>query len=133
MNGHESDYLAGNCNIGSKEVAVRWKLFRYSFLLTLVLTVFFLWWERNNWMLLIVYLSSFVTILLYIEIKKKFCILFGLFNLYNFGPLGNLDHISDPVCSEKDRQKALRIILFALLVASPYALGICFLCWKRLI
>jgi hypothetical protein len=120
----KKSYKSGLCNIGEREVIIRQKLLLISFFATVALTILahFCHWKLICFSL---FFSSFVTILIIIEIKMQFCILFAFFNLHNFKELGNLDNVEHPECKRKDRRRAMQIITGSALLALPYT----FLIW----
>ena len=113
-------YEAGLCNIGQQEINIRKKLFNFSLLFTLIMSSLSLSYYQHSWMLFLLFTSSFFTVLLLIEIRLKFCILFGLFNLYNFNNLGQLETVSDVYHSKKDRMKAFKIVSVSTLAAGMF-------------
>jgi len=110
-------YEAGLCNIGQQEINIRKKLFNFSLLVTLLMTCLSLSFFQHGWMMMLLFSSSFFCILLLIEVRLKFCILFGLFNLYNFNSLGKLETVNDSIHSRKDRLKAFKIVTVSLLAS----------------
>ena len=113
-------YSAGLCNIGEKEIAVRQKLLLFSLIGVVAFTVLihFFHWAIISFF---IFVFTFTTMLLLIEIRTGFCIMFGIFKLHNFKHLGNLESVDDKHCCRKDRMKAMRIVFFALLLSLPYA------------
>lgn len=113
-------YRAGFCNIGNQELAVRKKLFTFSFLVSLVMTWITICYHTHLWVMSLLFGSVFFTILLFIEIRLKFCILFGFFSLHNFHHLGHLDNVENKEYCQKDRAKAFKIVTLALVAAGGY-------------
>jgi hypothetical protein len=111
-------YEAGLCNIGPQEISVRKKLFNCSLLVTLMLACLSLSFFQHNWMMFLLFFSFFCTVLLLIEIRLKFCILFGLFNLYNFNRPGDLQNVNGSNDQQKDRIKCYKIVTVATLGAA---------------
>jgi len=110
-------YEAGLCNIGRQEISIRKKLFSFFLLTTIIMACLSCCWYQSSWMLILLFLSFFFTFLLLIEIQMKFCILFGLFNLYNFSSPGKLETVSSSQHSKKDRRKAIKILTVSSLAA----------------
>jgi hypothetical protein len=65
--------------------------------------------------------SSFAVIVIYIEIRYHFCILFGFFHLYNFKHLGNLQEVNCKEDQRTDRKRVKKIIFQSLFVAVIYS------------
>ncbi len=113
-------YLAGCCNIGDHEIRVRQKFLAIFLLVTAIATIVSHFY-KSIYLVYLIYFLIFSTIVLFIEVTTRFCILFAIFSLHNFKELGNLDHVDDTNCRKKDRIKALGVILLAMLVAFPFA------------
>jgi hypothetical protein len=120
MGDSTQQYNPGNCNIGQKEVKVRKKFFYFFLALTVLLTLCSgsMCESLAVWIGLVV--SSFAAIVLYLEVRFRFCILFGFFNLYNFRKLGNIDEVKDKSHCKKDRRRVLEIFLQSLIVSLAY-------------
>jgi hypothetical protein len=114
------NYQPGNCNIGEKEVAIRKKGFGFFVVITLAFSVLVSLYCHSITCWLILLFSSFILIVLYLQIKYRFCILFGFFNLYNFEHPGNLNEVTCKEDSKKDRKRVSNILIRALLSATAY-------------
>ncbi len=112
-------YTAGLCNIGEREIAVRQKLLLFALAGTVGFTMLIHFFHYIT-ICFLVFAFIFFTVLLFIEIRTGFCIMFGIFKLHNFKHLGNLDCVNDKHCNRKDRIKALRIVLLSLFLALSY-------------
>lgn len=117
----EDQYKAGICNMGDKEVSVRKKflLFFSPFVIFFTILCFVNCISVLYWMALILF--SFVMMVLFLEIKYRFCILFGFFHLYNFRQLGNLNEVTCKEDQKVDRKSVFRIVLQALFVSVIYS------------
>jgi len=113
-------YQAGLCNIGRQEVNIRKKLFNFSLLAAMMMTCLSLSFFQHSWMMVLLFSTYFFTILLLIEIRLKFCILFGLFHLYNFNHPGHLENVHDVVQCRKDRIKAYKILSISALASMMF-------------
>jgi hypothetical protein len=110
-------YEAGLCNIGRQEINFRKKLFNFSLLFALMMTCMSFSFFHHSWMMVLLFSAYFFTILLLIEIRLKFCIFFGIFNVYNFNKPGQLENIQSHKNSRKDRLKAIKILSFTALAS----------------
>ena len=124
MKDPKNHYASGECNIGEQEVKMRKKFISFFLPLTIFFSITCLYYCHSVvlWLLLVV--SSFSLIVLILEIKYQFCILFGFFNLYNFHHLGNLHEVKNKDCIKKDRQRVMEIILVATVISLSFATGI---------
>ena len=119
----ESDqrYKPGICNMGDREISVRKKFLGFFSILTIGFTIccFAYCDSVVTWIALIV--SSFAVILIYLEIRYRFCILFGFFHLYNFKHLGNLNEVQCRDDQRTDRKRVKKIVYQSLFVAVIYS------------
>jgi hypothetical protein len=113
-------YVPGCCNIGEKEIKVRQK-FLLAFLLFTALLTAAAHLFHATWMIYVLYFCTLSTIVLFVEVTTRFCVLFGVFSLHNFNELGHLENVEDGRCKKKDRIKAIYIVAGAALLALPYA------------
>jgi hypothetical protein len=116
-----SKYIAGECNIGEKEVAVRKKMLIFFLPLLALITFLSLRYCQSIFCWLGLLTVSFLSIVVYLEIRFRFCILFGFFNLYNFQHLGNLSEVKEKCDCNKDRRRVAKIILQSLFASLAYA------------
>ena len=68
--------------------------------------------------------ACYCVIVLYVEIKYKFCILFGFFSLYNFEKLGNLNEVTIPEDEKTDSKQVWKVALQSMIIALVYASAI---------
>ena len=125
MNHEGENYKAGICNIGEREVVIRRKFLLFSFFTTITLTALVHFYKATI-LYCGLYVSAFFTILILLEIRTRFCILFGMFSLYNFKEPGNLEDVTNSDCKKKDRKKAMQYTLGSALLALPYVFVIWF-------
>ena len=119
----ESDprYKPGICNMGEREISVRKKFLAFFSILTAGFTLccFAYCDSMLSWFLLIA--TSFSVMVIYLEIRYRFCILFGFFHLYNFRQLGNLEEVRCKEDQRSDRKQVRKIVFQALFVAVVYS------------
>ncbi|MFM7725541.1 MAG: hypothetical protein ACKO7B_02475, partial [Flavobacteriales bacterium] len=103
---HEYDsYEPGMCNIGPSEIRVRRLFFRITLAITLAMTTAAVFWSHSIILFFLLLFTSFSLIVLYFEIRYRFCILFGYFNLHNFRQLGHLEQVCDDHHARLDRKR----------------------------
>ncbi len=127
QNKSPNSYEPGCCNIGLNEINVRKKFLMLFLPLSLILSIgsYFMPESKILWLVLIA--CSFSAIVLYSEIKNKFCVIFGFFNLYNFKKLGNLDHVEDVHKKQLDRRRVLKVLISSLFFALIYSTSVHYL------
>ena len=114
-------YIPGKCNIGEQEVRVRKKFLSFLLPLAIGLTYLSLHYCQSFLCWTGLLILSFLSIVLYLEIRLRFCILFGFFNLYNFGKLGELMEVTNDGDCKKDRNRVMKIIFQSLFASLAYA------------
>ncbi|HRH65052.1 MAG TPA: hypothetical protein PLU53_02020 [Bacteroidia bacterium] len=116
-----NDYKPGVCNIGQRELSVRKKFLNIFLPATVLLSAasFFLDSSLILWILLLI--STFCMIVLYLELKFKFCIIFGFFSLYNFEKLGTIHEVKNQAHQSSDRKRVLEIVIQSFLFSLIYA------------
>lgn len=113
-------YQPGICNIGADEILKRKKEFAASFILTLLLSVLNYFIDDSFGLWILLFISSCVTAVMYLQVVYRFCVAFGFFKRYNFGVLGSSKKISDPAQGLRDRKKVLMMGLQALVIGMAY-------------
>lgn len=53
----------------------------------------------------------------FIQSHKKFCLAYGFMGTFNFGKLGQISRVSDPVAKKADRKTALTILAQSVFLA----------------
>lgn len=124
MNDPQNQYSPGLCNIGSREVRIRKKFEWIFFPLTILLTIACLLWCQSLLLWFALVFVSFSLIVLHLEIKYRFCILFGFFGLHNFEKPGNLHEVENPEHIRSDRKRVVQIVLFSLFLALSFSTAV---------
>lgn len=117
----DQQYKPGVCNMGEREVSVRKKFLAFFTVLMIGFTAccFAYCDSLLSWFALIA--SSFAVIVIYLEIRYRFCILFGFFHLYNFKHLGNLEEVQCKDDQRCDRKRVKKIIFQSLFISVVYS------------
>ncbi len=114
--------------MGEREIAVRQKLLLFSLAGMVGFTIVIHFFHYAP-IAFLIFITTFITVLLFIEVRTGFCILFGIFRLHNFKELGNLDCVEDKCCNRKDRIRAWSFIFFSMLLSIPYAWMVYIMTW----
>lgn len=114
-------YQPGVCNIGDQELSVRWKFIRFFLPVTILLTIGSFYWWDSLWVWFFLLCASFSLIVLYLEVRTRFCILFGFFNLHNFEQLGELKEVKNAEHAKLDRRRVFQICLKAMAASLLYS------------
>ena len=123
----EDLYIAGSCNIGTREI-MRRRIVALSGLLFAVITASIVLAQDSTrstrWA---VFLPLLVAAIGWIQSRRKFCLAYGLAGTFNFGRMGDIKRVNDPVSRNADRKTALTILLQSLGLAFALTLVFYFL------
>lgn len=113
-----STYVPGTCNVGANEIRQR-KLvglvglfFSISSLIGLIAV------DASRGARLGIFLPLIVATTGYVQSRSKFCLAYGLAGTFNFGKLGDISQVSDPLNRRADRATAFKILLKSFMLAS---------------
>jgi hypothetical protein len=124
----QSDYIAGSCNIGGGELTRRRMVAAIGLILSLSVLATFITNDVSRSARLGIFIPLFVFSIGWVQSRKKFCLAYGFAGTFNFGKLGDVSRVSDPISRAADRRTALSIlaqslsyaaVLTALVVALP--------------
>ena len=105
------EYIAGSCNIGKSEirrrqvVALAGAIFSVFSLAGLVSS------DAARSARFSLFIPLFVFAIGFVQSRKKFCLAYGFMGTFNFGGLGKISRVSDPIAKSADRRTALVILL----------------------
>ncbi len=123
----EDLYIARSCNIGTREI-MRRRIVALSGLLFAVITASIVLAQDSTrstrWA---VFLPLLVAAIGWIQSRRKFCLAYGLAGTFNFGRMGEIKRVNDPVSRNADRKTALTILLQSIGLAFALTLVFYFL------
>jgi cytochrome b subunit of formate dehydrogenase len=123
MDSSAQKYVPGVCNIGPAEEAGRRMFGRIGTVSTMVIWAAFLLFHAPQALRLILFLPAFAAAMGYLQSELHFCAGFGLKGVYNvMEKAGTTETVEQAGFRKKDRQKAIRILLGAALIAAVVAL-----------
>ena len=114
----DSTYIAGTCNIGEKEIRRRQFVALVGAILSLVSLIGFISTDSTRSVRLGIFLPLMIAAVGFVQSRSKFCLAYGFAGTFNFGKLGDLSRVSDPVSKAADRATALRILMKSFLLAA---------------
>ena len=124
----QADYIPGTCNIGGDELRSRRIVAAIGLVLSLSALITFIATDVSQSARLGIFIPLLVMSVGWVQSRKKFCLAYGFAGTFNFGKMGNLSRVSDPIARAADRRTALMIfaqsalyaaVLTALVVALP--------------
>jgi hypothetical protein len=116
----KNEYVPGVCNIGPEEIKKRKKRVILAGIAAFILTWFTFQQPGLLWLRLCLFVSVAALVVLYMQVKLRFCVSFGAFGYFNFDKLGTLQKVTNKEFIFKDRMKAAGMILFGCIIGMLY-------------
>jgi hypothetical protein len=119
-----TEYIPGLCNIGREEIAARKTTGWVGLALTVVIMVVLISLKAGAAWYALIFVSSSVGALGFIQAKMRFCAAFGMRHVFNFSSrVGSTESVMQRELWAADRRKALQISAYALL-AGLFSTGV---------
>ena len=112
------EYIPGTCNIGGSELKSRKIVAAIGLVLSLFTLITFIATDVPQTVRLGIFIPLLVMSVGWVQSRKKFCLAYGFAGTFNFGKLGNVSRVADPIARAADRKTALLIIGQCLLYAA---------------
>jgi hypothetical protein len=116
-------YRAGACNIGPAEIARRRRLGLIELAAALALAAALVLLGAPAWTRFAVWpvlAGAFVTLE---QVRRRFCVAFGMAGVRNFGPLGHPERIEDAEARRSDRRSAVILTSYCSVAAALVTLA----------
>jgi hypothetical protein len=104
------EYVAGSCNIGKGEVRRRQVVALAGAVISITSLVGLISTDASGSARLSLFFPLMIFSIGFIQSRKKFCLAYGFMGTFNFGKLGQLSRVSDPIAKKADRKTALIIL-----------------------
>ncbi len=114
----QADYIPGTCNIGGDELRSRRIVAAVGLILSLSAFAVFIATDVSQSARLGIFIPLLVMSIGWVQSRKKFCLAYGFAGTFNFGKLGHLSRVSDPIARAADRRKAIMIFVQSTLYAA---------------
>jgi hypothetical protein len=111
------EYVAGSCNIGNGEVRRRQVVALAGAVISATSLVGLLNTDASRSARISLFFPLMVFAIGFIQSRKKFCLAYGFMGTFNFGKIGQISRVSDPVAKKADRKTALTILAQSVLLA----------------
>ena len=105
-----TEYIAGSCNIGKGEVRRRKFVALIGAAITLTTATTLFVTDQSRVARLSIFIPAIIFAIGFVQSRKKFCLAYGLAGTFNFGGLGQISRVSDPISKKADRKTALTIL-----------------------
>lgn len=110
-------YIPGVCNIGQAEIDARKRVGWCGLVITIALWLVLMWFNVSEYWRLTLFVPATISAMGFLQAHMHFCAYFGIAALFNFGDIGKkTDSISHVAFRDRDKRKAWRIIIYALLI-----------------
>jgi hypothetical protein len=116
------EYVAGSCNIGKGEVRQRQVVALVGAVISASSLVGLIGTDATQSARLTLFFPLMVFAIGFIQSRKKFCLAYGFMGTFNFGKLGQISKVSDPIAKKADRKTALTILAQSVLLAAGLTL-----------
>ncbi len=113
----DSTYIAGTCNIGEKEIRRRQFVAVIGLFLSISSFIAMIVTSAPRGARFGIFIPLMITAIGYVQSRSKFCLAYGFAGTFNFGKLGDLSRVSDPVSKAADRANALKILAKSFVLA----------------
>jgi hypothetical protein len=114
----QADYIPGTCNIGGDELRSRRIVAAVGLILSLCALAIFIATNVSQSARLGIFIPLLLMSIGWVQSRKKFCLAYGFAGTFNFGKLGQLSRVSDPIARAADRRTALMIFAQSILYAA---------------
>jgi hypothetical protein len=104
------EYIAGSCNIGTGEIRRRQVVALAGAVISTTSLVGLMSTDAARSARFSLFIPLMVFAIGFIQSRKKFCLAYGFLGTFNFGGLGQISRVSDPISKKADRKTALTIL-----------------------
>ena len=111
------EYVAGSCNIGKGEVRRRQVVALAGAVISITSLVGLLNTDAARSARYSLFIPLMVFAIGFVQSRKKFCLAYGFMGTFNFGKLGQISRVSDPIAKKADRKTALTILAQSIALA----------------
>jgi hypothetical protein len=111
------EYIPGACNIGKGEIRRRQIVAIAGAVMSIVSFVGLISNDAAKSARLSLFVPLFVFAIGFVQSRKKFCLAYGFLGTFNFGGLGQISKVADPISKKADRKTALTILAQSALLA----------------
>ncbi len=104
------EYIAGTCNIGTGEIRRRQVVALAGAVISVTSLVGLLSTDAARSARFSLFIPLMIFAIGFVQSRKKFCLAYGFAGTFNFGGLGQISRVSDPIAKKADRKTALTIL-----------------------
>jgi hypothetical protein len=111
------EYIPGSCNIGKGEIRRRQVVALAGAVISATSLVGLMSTDASGSARLSLFAPLMIFSVGFIQSRKKFCMAYGFLGTFNFGKLGQISRVSDPIAKKADRKTALTILAQSIALA----------------
>jgi hypothetical protein len=104
------EYIPGSCNIGTGEIRRRQVVALAGAVISTTSLVGLMSTDAARSARFSLFIPLMIFAIGFVQSRKKFCLAYGLAGTFNFGGLGQISRVSDPISKKADRKTALTIL-----------------------
>lgn len=109
-NAKETDYIPGTCNIGTQEIARRYRIGFIGVFLTVILIIMIEMMEVHRlWRLTVIAPVAF-SLTGFVQAKQRFCLAYGFSGVFSVKGMRQLTKVRDHAFLKQDRQMATLLV-----------------------
>jgi len=116
------EYVAGSCNIGAGEIRRRQVVALIGAVISVTSLVGLVGTDASRGARFSLFFPLMVFAIGFVQFRKRFCLAYGLAGTFNFGKLGEISKVADPISQKADRKMAITILLQSLSLAAALTL-----------
>ena len=116
------EYIPGTCNIGKGEIRRRQVVAAAGALMSILSLIGLVSRDAERSARISLIIPLFIFAIGFVQSRKKFCLAYGLLGTFNFGGLGQVTKVSDPIAKKADQKTALVILGQSALLAAGLTL-----------
>lgn len=116
------EYIPGTCNIGKGEIRRRQVVAAAGAVMSILSLIGLVSRDAERSARISLIIPLFIFAIGFVQSRKKFCLAYGLLGTFNFGGLGQVTKVSDPIAKKADQKTALVILGQSALLAAGLTL-----------
>ena len=118
-NVENTEYIAGVCNIGTNEIRRRMNIAYAGLIITILMTGILIA-TSGPFLGVLVVIPATVTSYGFLQARTRFCVVYGLFGIFNFASIGEKTKVTDRDARRADLKRAFQINALAIGVGITY-------------
>ena len=113
-----STYIPGTCNLGANEIRQRKLVGLVGLFFSMSSLIGLISIEAARETRLGIFFPLMVASVGFVQVRNKFCLAYGFAGTFNFGKLGDISRVNDPINRSADRVASVKVLLKSFLLAS---------------